>query len=193
MLEENINYTTRRCISDNKVAYIARPSENYGTRVVMLGITKEQEYTLKKLQEIDVTIDDVEYKILPSCCFHVGEYDFDPKSNNMKELSDIFAAYTMKHFIPSTWDYNTNTCKAENGHVKWYDTDNPVHFMPYLYASIGKPKFVAVFKENLGTIRVKRKPKTTIAYKKASKTSYYARKRAKALSNRISKNIKIMI
>lgn len=169
MFDKDTQLYTNDCISDNECAFIARPQENHNVRIVMVGISEEEELQLRQLKSIKVVRNKIEFNIEPTQCFHIGEYDFTPNNPQLKETEDLFTAYTIRHFIPTNWDYNTNTYVSTYKLGKWYDTSNPVNFLPYLYASIGKPERVAIFKEFLDPAmikKIKEKTKEAIDNKK---------------------------
>ena len=156
MSETNTDKTVYRCIGDNEVAYIARPQFNAKVRVVMLGISDEEEKQLLKKGKITVKRDNLPFNVELGYCYYLGEFDFKNISKNTKAFWNDFFDYNTSIDIPCNWDFDTNTYTSTEKIPKWFDTRNPEKYLPYLYASIGKPKKVAIFKETMPTYKMKR-------------------------------------
>lgn len=191
MFDKDTQIYTDDCISDNEVAFIARPQENHNVRIVMTYISDEEEKTLRSLKELVVVRDNITFKINPMCCYHVGAYDFTPNNDTLKETHNLFKEYNVRHFIPSNWDYNTNTYTHTEKIAKWFDTSDPVEYLPYLYASINKPKKIVLFKEELDidTIRLAREK---MQKKKENRKKAIKERKEKAFIEKV-KNSKIKI
>lgn len=143
---------TSECIKLSHVTLVRNGIEKNGTvRVTMLEITEEQENSLINNEIITITLNDNIYTINPNLCYLYGEVDLSPNSEVLNEISkyDWFERYYVRHFIPSRYDYKTHTINSDIKGGRWFDTANIKTYLPFLYACIGKPKRVAIFKEDL--------------------------------------------
>lgn len=85
-----------------------------------------------------------------------GEININKESdiNHIKDLRLINENYG--NWVPSTFNYNTATVKAENGIVKEYTTFNPILNFKYCHCRLGKPKRVIIYNV---TTKIKRNTK----------------------------------
>lgn len=148
---------TNECIKLSHITLVRNGVEKNGTtRVTMLEITEEQEASLINNENVTITINDMIYTINPNLCYIYGEVDFSPNSAMLNEITKYnwFERYYVRHFIPSKYDYKTHTIVSNIKGGRWFDTDNIKTYLPFLYACIGKPKRVAIFKEELELLSI---------------------------------------
>lgn len=192
--EEARKYVTN-CINCLPVVFIARPSENSGIQVVMLGITEEQEKQLDNGESLLIETDRGIFNVNPDLCYAYGEFDLSPNSDDIIKMYEAkwFTNLEIRHSVISDYDYENHCGTSDRRGGRWYDTSNLKDYLPYLHACIGKPKRIVIFKEYLNSViqknakrkaRIKSKQKSlnnqSSSYKKEqNKAKTEARRKAK--------------
>lgn len=160
-LNENVSY--RKLIDDMPYAYISRAGEenNGPVNIVMTSLSKEEEKFLESNEPILIKRGEMEFVVEPKKCYGYGDINLSPNSDDIKSIEELgwFDYPYIKQFIPTGYDYNSNshpvTPLLKRG--KWFDTSVPSTFLPYLYASIGKPDRIVIFKYVLDYEEIKKK------------------------------------
>lgn len=191
MLNEG-NKIVSKCIDCLPLVYIACPQENGGARVIMAPITAEQEEQLNN--EDYIIIKDQfgqSFVVTDNKCYAYGELDLSPKSDNIKKIgkSNWFKNLYINIIMLSEYDYETNTVTSDVEGGRWYETDNVETYLPFLYAKIGKPERVVIFRDDLDVLGFRKKKKTSAnkvsnKYKSASKEYVRQYNRNKTIAKR---------
>lgn len=157
MLNNDDNFKfTNNCINNLPFVFLARPKDpgNGNIRVVMLEISEAEEKQLDSSKSLLLKRGGLSFHIEPDFCLAYGELDLSPNSNDVIAMNDSNwdSRLYIRHFIPSNYDYNTHSFMSDLKRGRWYDTDRPIIYVPYLYACINKPKRVCIFKEYIDII-----------------------------------------
>ena len=167
--EKPIRKFTTNCINCLSFYYILRPCDSYDkmTQIVIVGITEEEERKLNEGETISIQKDGTNFNINPDLCFAYGELNLSPNSKDINTIheNNLFANYPVNISMVSEYNYDTHTVTSDIRGGRWYYSNNPKVYLPYLHGCIGKPKRVAIFKEYVNT------PSKKKAKKKAAKTS----------------------
>lgn len=199
---DNENYIqkyTSDCIKNLPFAFIVRPCDpgNGNIRVVMLEISENEEKELDAGKSLSLERGGLYFTVDPYLCFAYGEFDLSPNSNDVDKIdkANWFGRFTVRQFIPSEYDYETHTVTSDIKGGRWYDTDYVKTYIPYLYACLGKPKRICIFKEYRDIIainRAKRKAETQREYSKNNK-EYLRKKRQNRVAAKRNAKLNMLI
>lgn len=185
--EESKKYVTN-CISCLPVVFIARPSENSGVQVVMLGITEEQEKQLDNGESLLIETDRGIFNVDPDLCYCYGEFDLSPNSDDIIKMYEAkwFNNLEIRHSVISDYDYENHCGTSDRRGGRWYDTSNLKDYLPYLHGCIGKPKRIVIFKEYLKSV-IANKVKNEARRKKAIQNREYRKNKDAIISRAIAR------
>ena len=161
--EKNSFEITTKCIDCLPLVYIACPSENHGFGVIMAPITEEQE---KQLSEDDYIIVKDQFNrqfvVNDKSCYAYGELDLSPNSDDIRKIinSRWFDSVYVNMIVFTRYDYNTHTVTSDVAGGRWYETNNVENYLPFLYAKIGKPDRVVIFRCDTDIFSSRKKHKT---------------------------------
>ena len=90
------------------------------------------------------------------------------------------------------YDYNTHTVTSDVAGGRWYETNNVENYLPFLYAKIGKPERVVIFRcdTDIFSSRKKHKNRNTVKDHKhylAAKDYYTSYHKNKTIAKRKAK------
>lgn len=193
MLNEDSKHLmfTTPCLSNCPYMFIVRPNDpgNGNIRVIMTSITEDEEKALDSRKSLRLKRGKLSFYVDPDFCLAYGDVDLSPNSKDTLELdkADWFSRLYVRHFMPSEYDYETHSMISDIRGGRWYDTSNIKTFMPYLYACIGKPKKIIIFKEYIDIIalnRAKRKAEREAKYYQVNKDNLKKRVAEKRAAKR---------
>ena len=155
---EKIHKYTTNCINCLPVVFIARPNENNGVQIVMIGISEEQEEKLNNNENIVIETDRGTFNIYHDFCYAFGELDLSPNSFDIIKLyeGNPFNNLNIRISVPAEYNYETHSIFSSTRGGTWYNTSNIKDYLPYLHGCIGKPKRIAIFKECLNALIAKK-------------------------------------
>lgn len=193
--EKNSFEITTKCIDCLPLVYIASPSENHGFGVIMAPITEEQE---KQLYENDYIIIknqfNKQFVINDKVCYAYGTLDLSPNSDDIRKIIDShwFDNVYVNIIVFTRYDYDTHTVTSDVVGGRWYETNNVNNYLPFLYAKLGKPDRVVIFRcsTDIFSSRKKNKTKTKETNNKhylANKTYYTDYHKNKTIAKRKAK------
>lgn len=186
--ENNVLKYTTDCLHDCPFAFLARPSDpgNGNVRIVMLEITEEQETQLDSGKSLLLKRGGLSFHIEPEFCLGYGELDLSPNSDDCIKIDsgDWDKRLSIRQFMPSEYDYNTHSVTSNIKGGKWYDTDRALTYIPYLYASINKPKRVCIFREYIDIVALNKAKQKAAKQKEWTKNNkeYLTKKRQKRVA-----------
>lgn len=185
--EETRKYTTN-CLQNLEAVFIARPAENNGVQVVMLGITEEQEKKLDKGEDFIIKTNLGSFHIESEFCFAYGELDLSPNSDDIIKMdkADWFKSIEICHWIPSEYDYETHTVTSDKRGGRTFSTIYLRDYLPYLHGCINKPKRIVIFKEYLKAI-ISNKVKAQARRRKAAQNREYRANKDAIIARTIAK------
>lgn len=190
---EGINKYTSNCLKNREFMYIARPSDNNGLKVVIMPITKEQEEELDNNKILHIN----SFVIKPDLCYAYGNIDLSPDSDILDKIVNAkwFDNVYVNQFMLSEYDYKTHTVTSDKKGGRWYETDNPKIYLPYLYACINKPERIVIFKDIESTFANKVNKHKSVNSNKEDKEEKRAKMRIKLSEIRRNKvaNMKFTI
>ena len=174
---ENSNRITTKCIDCLPLVYIACPQDNGGVKVIMAPITEEQEEKLNNEDYIIIRDQyDKTFLVDDKKCYAYGTLNLSPKSEDIRKIKDAnwFKNLYVNIIAVNDYDFETNTVTSDVEGGRWYETDNVETYLPFLYAKIGKPERVVIFRDEtdvFGFGKKKAKAKgTSKSNKKYAKT-----------------------
>lgn len=155
---EKIHKYTTNCINCLPVVFIARPNENNGVQIVMIGISEEQEKKLINNENVVIETDRGTFNISPDFCYAYGEIDLSPNSPDIIKLyeGNPFDNLNIRISVPAEYEYENHCIISSTRGGTWYNTSNIKDYLPYLHGCIGKPKRIAIFKECLNALIAKK-------------------------------------
>lgn len=155
---EKIHKYTTNCIDCLPVVFIARPNENNGVQIVMIGISEEQEKKLINNENVVIETDRGTFNISPDFCYVYGELDLSPNSSDIIKLQEgnPFNNLNVKISVPAEYEYENHCIVSSTRGGTWYNTSDIKDYLPYLHGCIGKPKRIAIFKECLNALIAKK-------------------------------------
>lgn len=191
---EKIHKYTINCINSLPVVFIARPNENNGVQVVMIGITKEQETKLINNENIIIETDRGVFNIIPDLCYVYGNLNLSPDSSDIETLrkGKIFNDLIINIAVPSKseYDYKTHSITSNKQTGTWYNTHYVEDYLPYLHGCIGKPERIVIFKEYLNSLianKIKRERNIKNSRKYRENKTDYSYYREKTIAKRKAK------
>lgn len=199
--EETYNYTFD-CINCLPLCFIAYPQDNYGNSIIIAPITETDEADLDEGNSIIIKDQHNRTFLVDSKSAYVyGALNLHPKSDDIHKIvkANLFNNIYVTVDVPSNYDYESHTVTSTFDKIKWYDTDNPELYLPFLHGKLGKPERVVIFRYSFNTTTIKRKTlskKENRAHYLSSKdyyTSYSKRKtelKRKAKVNSLTFTIK---
>lgn len=142
---------TNRCLSDCSCVFIVRAGEtkNDNVRIIMTYLNDYEEQLLSKQQALVIRRDTFKFEVHPQYVIAYGDLDFTPNSNDITLINKTgaFERHTIRIFMPSEYHYETHTVTSDIPAGRWYETDNPVTFLPFLHGCLNKPTHSIIFKE----------------------------------------------
>ncbi len=186
--ENNVLKYTTNCLHDCPFAFLARPNDpgNGNIRIVMLEITEEQELQLDSGKSLLLQRGGLSFHIEPDFCLGYGELDLSPNSDDCIKIDngDWDKRLYIRQFMTSKYDYATHSVTSDIKEGRWYDTSRALTYIPYLYASINKPKRVCIFKEYIDIVALNRAKQKAAKQKEWTKNNkeYLAKKRQKRVA-----------
>ena len=194
MSKEESSQITTKCIDCLSIVYIACSQENHGSSVMMAPITEEQEKELDNEECIVIKAnDDKSFVITAKECYAYGALDLTPNSDDIEKISkaDWFRGMYINIHLFTQYDYQSHTVTSDVAGGRWYESDNIKKYLPFLYAKLGKPERVVIFREEfdmLKTIRKRAKRnKSNKAHYNASKDYYKTYNKNKTEAKRKAK------
>lgn len=154
------------CIKNCSYLYIVRPCEygNGALRCVITFLTDDEEEQLDAGETITIKRPsgcadnhDVYFVVNPKDCYGYGDLKFDGSNNDLNDIEvlDWFRKYYVRIFMPSEYNYEDHTVISDLRGGRWFDTNNPKVFLPYMYACLDKPEKVVIFREYLDPIYIR--------------------------------------
>ena len=199
--KENTNRKfTTPCISCLPFIHIVASCENNGVRVVLIGITEEQEQKLDAGESLFIETDRDNFHVNPQLCYAYGKLDLSPNSEDIKTMIEAnwFQSFFVNIRMFSNYDYKTHSVTSDIPGGRWFETCNMNEYLPYLHGCIGKPKRVLIFKEyvRLGNLKTpSRKRIVNTSYSDQTKKHRNELSRARTIAKRKTKvsNLKFTI
>lgn len=153
--KENNNLFTTDCISCLPLVWIACPKENHGTAVIMTSITEEQEQELDN--DVSIVVEDQfdrTFIVNPKFCYAYGKLDLSPNSADVHKIADnnLFSGLYISINMLTRYDYESHTVTSDVKGGRWYETQNPELFLPFLHGQLGKPERVVIFRRDFDII-----------------------------------------
>lgn len=148
--KENLNRKfTTPCISCLPFIHIAASCENNGVRVVLIGITEEQEQKLDAGESLFIETDRDNFNVNPQLCYAYGKLDLSPNSEDIKTMIEAnwFQSLFVNIRMFSNYDYKTHSVTSDIPGGRWFETCRIEEYLPYLHKCIGAPERVLIFKE----------------------------------------------
>lgn len=150
-IEQTTRIYTNRCLSDCLWVLIARAGEigNDSVRIVMTDLKDYEEQLLNKQQALVIRRGEFKFEVHPQYVIAYGDLDFTPNSDDITliDKTGAFNKHRIRIFMPSEYHYDTHTVVSDRPAGRWFETDNPVTFLPFLHGCLNKPTHTIIFKE----------------------------------------------
>ena len=190
MFETNTNRKyVKHWQKDCPYMFISRPYDgnNGANRIILTHLTDEEEAHLEAEEDIVIVRGDIDFTIRHSLLYAYGDLNLNPGSELLKQMHDAdwLNKVYVKHFMPTNYDFETHTSVGDTKLGGWYDTANPVTFMPFLWNCLGRPEKVVIFKDYHDKLLIqkkeeelrKRRERRREKNEKVTETSYYKKQR----------------
>ena len=142
---------TNRCLSDCSCVFIVRAGEtkNDNVRIIMTYLNDYEEQLLNKRQALVIRRGIFKFEVHPQYVIAYGDLNFTPNSDDILLINKTgaFDRHNIRIFMPSEYHYETHTVTSDRPAGRWYETDNPITFLPFLHGCLNKPINTIIFKE----------------------------------------------
>lgn len=188
--ENEIRSYTTNCINCLDFYYILRPcdSPNKDYQIVITRLSTDEEEKLNNNEPVILKRKDTTFIVQPDLCYAYGELDLSPNSKDINTIynSKYFSYLDIHISCLSKYDYNSHTVTSDVRGGRYFWSNNPKDYLPYIHGCIGKPSKVVIFKEYIVVHKKKRSVSKTTG---SSNNTTYKKElnRAKTIAKRQAK------